>query len=198
MTKMKTPNLKTHLTDFLEAGIDEAGRGPLAGPVFAAAVILPLDFYDPLLNDSKQMSRENMLQVREHIEKDAIAWAVDSSSAEVIDRENILRATFMAMNGAVRKLSVKPQLLLVDGNRFQCSCGILYRTCIKGDAEFASIAAASVLAKTYRDDLMIRLAENFPEYGWDQNFGYPTKAHREAIIKYGYSPYHRKTFKVKL
>ena len=181
----------------LEAGVDEAGRGPLAGPVFAAAVRLAEDFYHPLLNDSKQMTRKDMLIVRDEIEKNAIAWAVESMSAEIIDKENILRATFLAMNAAVRKLNVKPEMLIVDGNRFISLTGIPYRTCIHGDATYTSIAAASVLAKTYRDDYMIKLSSDYPAYGWDKNFGYPTKAHREAIHKYGLTPFHRKTFKVK-
>jgi len=193
---MTMPNLKDHLTDLVEAGIDEAGRGPLAGPVFAAAVILPLGFHHPLLNDSKQMTREALFEVREYVQKEAIAWAVSSSSAEIIDRENILRATIITMNDAVKKLSVKPQYLLVDGNKFQSLTGIPYRLCIKGDATFASIAAASVLAKTYRDEYMINLAKEYPGYGWENNFGYPTKAHREAIRTLGPTPYHRKSFKL--
>lgn len=193
---MKTVNLKDHLTDLVEAGIDEAGRGPLAGPVFAAAVILPAGFFHPLLNDSKQMSRDAMLEVREYILKEAVAWAVASSSAQIIDHENILRATILTMNEAVRKLTVKPQYLLVDGNRFQSLTGIPYRLCIKGDATFASIAAASVLAKTYRDEFMIEIAKEYPGYGWEKNFGYPTKAHRDAIRTLGVTPYHRKSFKL--
>lgn len=193
---MKTVNLKDHLTDLVEAGIDEAGRGPLAGPVFAAAVILPVGFFHPLLNDSKQMSRDAMLEVREYIQKEAVAWAVASSSAQIIDRENILRATILTMNEAVRKLTVKPQYLLVDGNRFQSLTGIPYRLCIKGDATFASIAAASVLAKTYRDEFMIEIAKEYPGYGWEKNFGYPTKAHRDAIRTLGITPHHRKSFKL--
>ena len=178
----------------IEAGCDEAGRGPLAGPVFAAAVILPEAFYHPLLNDSKKMSVKARYELREVIEKEAIAWAVEEVSPEEIDSLNILWASVTGMQRAVRKLSVKPQFLLIDGNRFRPFDGYPFATVVHGDATYASIAAASVLAKTYRDDRMIQLAEQFPHYGWDHNMGYPTREHIEAIKKYGLTPWHRRSF----
>lgn len=178
----------------IEAGCDEAGRGPLAGPVFAAAVILPEAFYHPLLNDSKKMSVKARYELREVIEKEAIAWAVEEVSPEEIDSLNILWASVTGMQRAVRKLSVKPQFLLIDGNRFRPFDGYPFATVVHGDATYASIAAASVLAKTYRDDRMIQLAEQFPHYGWDRNMGYPTREHIEAIKKYGLTPWHRRSF----
>lgn len=178
----------------IEAGCDEAGRGPLAGPVFAAAVILPEAFYHPLLNDSKKMSVKARYELREVIEKEAIAWAVEEVSPEEIDSLNILWASVTGMQRAVRKLSVKPQFLLIDGNRFRPFDGYPFATVVHGDATYASIAAASVLAKTYRDDRMIQLAEQFPHYGWDRNMGYPTREHIEAIKKYGLTPWHRRNF----
>ena len=178
----------------LEAGCDEAGRGPLAGPVFAAAVILPQGFHHPLLNDSKQMSERSRDILRPIIEKEAVAWAVEAVDAEEIDRLNILWASVTGMQRAVRRLSVRPDFLLVDGNRFRPFDGYAYATVVHGDATYASIAAASVLAKTWRDEYMRKLAAEFPEYGWDRNMGYPTAEHIAAIKHYGYTPYHRKSF----
>lgn len=178
----------------IEAGCDEAGRGPLAGPVYAAAVILPESFHHPLLNDSKQMSRKDREILREVIQKEAVAWAVEAVEAEEIDRLNILWASVTGMQRAVARLSVRPEFLLIDGNRFRPFDGIPYGTFVHGDARFASIAAASVLAKTYRDDRMRELAVRYPGYGWERNMGYPTREHIEAIRKYGWTPYHRKSF----
>lgn len=178
----------------LEAGCDEAGRGPLAGPVFAAAVILPEDFFHPLLNDSKQMTARSRDILREVIERDALAWAVEEVSAEEIDSINILNASITGMQRAVRKLRVRPDMLLIDGNRFKPFDGFDYRTVVHGDATYASIAAASVLAKTWRDEYMCRIAAEYPQYGWERNMGYPTKGHIEAIKAFGYTPHHRKSF----
>lgn len=178
----------------LEAGCDEAGRGPLAGPVYAAAVILPPDFHHPLLNDSKKMSEKARNILREVIEKEAIAWAVEAVEAEEIDRLNILNASIAGMQRAVRKLQQKPEFLLIDGNRFKPFDGYRYATVVHGDATYASIAAASVLAKTWRDEKMRELAAAFPQYGWDRNMGYPTKEHIAAIREFGYTPHHRKSF----
>ena len=183
--------------DQIEAGCDEAGRGPLAGPVFAAAVILPRDFYHPLLNDSKKMTEKARETLRPIIEKEAIAWAVEEVSAEEIDTINILNASITGMQRAVRKLNVKPDFLLIDGNRFKPFDGYKYQCVVKGDATYASITAASVLAKTYRDEYMRRLAQEFPEYKWEKNMGYPTKEHVDAIIKHGYTVHHRKSFHLK-
>ena len=183
--------------ELIEAGCDEAGRGPLAGPVFAAAVILPKDFHHPLLNDSKKMSEKAREMLRPVIEREAIAWAVEEVSVEEIDSVNILNASIYGMQRAVRKLIAKPEFLLIDGNRFKPFDEYRYECIVKGDAKYASIAAASVLAKTYRDEHMRRLAEEFPQYGWERNMGYPTKEHVEAIIRFGYSPYHRKSFHIK-
>ncbi len=180
--------------DCLEAGCDEAGRGCLAGPVFAAAVILPPDYHHPLLNDSKQMSDKERRIVRDHICDNAVAWAVAEVSAEEIDRINILKASFEAMQRAVEKLSVRPDHLLIDGNRFYPRLDIPFHCEVKGDARFANIAAASVLAKTFRDDLMATLAADYPDYGWQRNAGYPTKQHREAIARLGLTPHHRLSF----
>ena len=180
--------------DLLEAGLDEAGRGPLAGPVYAAAVILPEDFHHPLLNDSKKMSAAAREILRPVIEKEAIAWAVTAVSAEEIDSLNILWASVTGMQRAVRQLKVKPDFLLVDGNRFRPFDGYAYTTVVHGDATYASIAAASVLAKTYRDDHMRELALKYPQYGWERNMGYPTPEHIAAIKQYGYTPEHRKSF----
>ena len=188
-----------HLLDYmnenlLEAGLDEAGRGPLAGPVFAAAVILPKDFHHPRLNDSKKMSEKSREELRPIIEKEAVAWAVEMVSAEEIDRLNILWASVTGMQRAVRRLSVKPDFLLVDGNRFKPLDGYGYATIIHGDATYKSIAAASVLAKTYRDDYMRSLAEKYPQYGWERNMGYPTPEHIAAIKTFGLTPEHRRSF----
>lgn len=183
--------------DLIEAGCDEAGRGPLAGPVFAAAVILPKDFHHPLLNDSKKMTEKAREILRPIIEKEAVAWAVEEVSAKEIDTINILNASIAGMQRAVRRLSLRPELLLIDGNRFKPMEGYEHQCIVKGDAKFASIAAASVLAKTYRDEHMRMLAKEFPQYGWERNMGYPTKEHIEAIIKHGYTPHHRKSFHLK-
>ena len=177
-----------------EAGCDEAGRGPLAGPVFAAAVILPEDFHHPLLNDSKQLSEKARDTLRPIIEAEAVAWAVEAVSAEEIDRINILAASITGMQRAVRRLGVKPDFLLIDGNRFRPFDGYPYRCIVHGDATFASIAAASVLAKTYRDAYMRRIAADYPQYGWERNMGYPTKEHIEAIRRYGPCEHHRRSF----
>ena len=194
----KEPQLSNYLhEDLIEAGCDEAGRGPLAGPVYAAAVILPKDFYHPLLNDSKKMTEKARETLRPIIEREAIAWAVEEGSAEEIDSINILNASIAGMQRAVRKLDVKPEFLLIDGNRFKPCDGIPHQCVVKGDATYASIAAASVLAKTYRDEHMRKLAKEFPQYGWDRNMGYPTKEHIDAIIAHGYTPHHRKSFHVK-
>lgn len=180
--------------DLLEAGCDEAGRGPLAGPVFAAAVIMPKDFYHPLLNDSKKMSQKAREELRPIIERESLAWAVVEVSAEEIDALNILWASVEGMQRAIRQLFVKPEFILVDGNKFKPLDGIPYKTVVHGDATYTSIAAASVLAKTYRDDRMKELALKYPQYGWERNMGYPTREHIEAIKQWGYSPYHRKSF----
>ena len=178
----------------VEAGCDEAGRGPLAGPVFAAAVILPKDFYHPLLDDSKKMSLKAREELRPIIEREAVAWAVEEVSAEEIDSLNILWASVTGMQRAVRKLGVRPDFLLIDGNKFRPFDGYPYETIVHGDATYACIAAASVLAKTYRDKHMRSLAKLYPEYGWERNMGYPTPEHLEAIRRYGYTPEHRKSF----
>lgn len=186
--------------DLLEAGCDEAGRGPLAGPVYAAAVILPKDFHHPLLNDSKQMTEKNRDLLRPIIEREAVAWAVEAVQAEEIDTLNILWASVTGMQRAVLRLDPRPQFLLIDGNKFRPFEGYGfkdYRTVVHGDATYASIAAASVLAKTHRDEFMRKIASDYPEYGWDRNMGYPTPEHIEAIRRYGYTPWHRKTFTVK-
>ncbi len=183
--------------ELIEAGCDEAGRGPIAGPLFAAAVILDKNFYHPLLNDSKKMSSKNRLILRDIIEKEALAYSVVQVSVEEIDQINILNASILAMQRAVLSLDIRPELLLIDGNRFKSFEDFNYKTIVKGDAIYASIAAASVLAKTYRDDFMISLAKEYPEYKWDKNMAYPTKEHIEAIRKYGYTKWHRKSFHVK-
>ena len=178
----------------IEAGCDEAGRGCLAGAVFAAAVILPPDFHDPLLNDSKQMSERNRDRLRPIIEREAVAWAVAAVPPERIDEINILNASFEGMCRAVGELRTRPEFLAIDGNRFRSSLDIPYRCIVKGDGKYADIAAASVLAKTHRDEYMRRLAEEFPQYGWAKNKGYPTREHRLAVSRYGVTPYHRLTF----
>ena len=182
--------------DLIEAGCDEAGRGCLAGPVVAAAVILPKNFKHEELNDSKQLSKEARDQLRIDIERDALAWAVAEVSHEEIDEINILNASFKAMHRAIDKLTMKPQFLLIDGNRFTRYEGIDHECIVKGDAAYLSIAAASVLAKTYRDEIMRKLAEQFPGYGWKTNVGYPTLEHREGIRQLGITPYHRKSFQL--
>lgn len=182
------------INNVLEAGCDEAGRGCLAGSVFAAAVILPPDFSNDLLNDSKQLTEHQRYALRPIIEKEAIAWAVGEVTAQEIDKINILNASILAMHRALEQLNPQPQHIIVDGNRFKPYQFIPYRTIVKGDATYMSIAAASVLAKTYRDDYMLRLHEQYPVYAWDENKGYPTKAHRRAIIEHGYSPVHRMTY----
>lgn len=194
----KDSNLLSYLhADLIEAGCDEAGRGPLAGPVFAAAVILPKDFHHRLLNDSKKMTEKAREELRPIIEREAIAWAVEEVSAAEIDTINILNASITGMQRAVRRLGVKPEFLLIDGNKFKPFDNYPYQCIIKGDGKFASIAAASVLAKTYRDEYMRKLAQEYPQYGWERNMGYPTKEHVQAIIEHGYTPQHRKSFHLK-
>ena len=188
---MLSPYLNKQL---VEAGCDEAGRGCLAGHVFAAAVILPKDYKNELLNDSKKLTEKQRYQLREQIEGEAIAYAVGVVTHEEIDQMNILKSSFVAMHRAVDALSVRPQHLLIDGNRFIPYPDIPHTTVVKGDAKFMSIAAASVLAKTYRDDYMMNIHKEYPMYAWDKNKGYPTKAHRAAIVQFGASPYHRKSF----
>ena len=180
--------------DMVEAGCDEAGRGPLAGPVFAAAVILPDDFHHPLLNDSKQMTEKSRDILREVICKEAVSWAVEQVDAEEIDQVNILNASILGMQRAVRRLILRPEHLLIDGNRFKPFDNFRYTCVVKGDATFAPIAAASVLAKTFRDEYMRRIATEYPCYGWERNMGYPTREHIDAIKRFGYTPYHRKSF----
>ncbi len=182
--------------DLLEAGVDEAGRGCLAGPVFAAAVILPPTYRHPLLNDSKQVSEKDRYLLRDHIQEHALAWSVAEIGQAVIDDINILQATYRAMHRAIDGLTTRPELLLIDGNRFLSYPGIPHQCIIDGDALYRSIAAASILAKTYRDDLMHRLHGEFPMYGWDRNKGYGTREHRSAIRVFGNSPYHRKSFRL--
>lgn len=178
----------------IEAGCDEAGRGCLAGSVYAAAVILPADFKNELLNDSKQLSEKQRYALRTVIEQEADAWAVGIVTAQEIDKINILNASFLAMHRAVDQLGLRPQHLLIDGNRFKSYPGIPHTTIVKGDGKYLSIAAASILAKTYRDDYMCRLHEEFPLYDWNHNKGYPTKKHRAAIVEHGTTPHHRMTF----
>ena len=178
----------------IEAGCDEAGRGCLAGPVFAAAVILPQDFSNDLLNDSKQLTEKQRYLLRPIIEKEALAWAVGVVSAEEIDKINILAASFLAMHRAVDDLKIRPEHLLIDGNRFKPYGDVPFTTIVKGDGKMASIAAASILAKTYRDDFMNKIAAEYPQYDWLSNKGYPTVKHRNAIKEYGITPYHRKSF----
>lgn len=182
--------------DVREAGLDEAGRGCLAGPVFAAAVILPSDYRNELLNDSKQLSDKTRRLLRPIIQRDALAWAVAAASPQEIDEINILNASILAMHRALDQLILTPQALIVDGNRFHPYHNIPFTTIVKGDAKYMSIAAASILAKTCRDDYMLRLHPLFPAYRWDLNKGYPTKAHRQAIRLAGPSPHHRMTFKL--
>lgn len=180
----------------VEAGCDEAGRGCLAGAVYAAAVILPPDFRNELLNDSKQLSEKQRYALRPLIEEAALAWAVGIVTPQEIDRINILNASFLAMHRAIEQLTVTPQHLLIDGNRFKPYPGIAHTCVVKGDGKYEAIAAASILAKTYRDDYMNELHEKYPMYDWKSNKGYPTKAHRAAIAQYGPSPYHRLSFQL--
>lgn len=177
-----------------EAGCDEAGRGSLVGSVYAAAVIFPEDYRNSRLNDSKQLSAHQRELLREEIQRDAVAWAVGTATAEEIDRINILRASILAMHRALDLLSVRPQAVIVDGNRFQPYRQLPCQTIVKGDGKYLSIAAASILAKTYRDDYMRQLALQYPQYGWERNAGYPTKQHRAAIAQHGITPLHRRTF----
>ena len=178
----------------IEVGCDEAGRGCLAGAVYAAAVILPPDFKNEMLNDSKQLTEKQRYALRSVIEESALAWAVGIVSPEEIDQINILNASFLAMHRAIDQLKIRPQHLLIDGNRFNPYPGIPHTTIVKGDGKYLSIAAASILAKTYRDDYMNQLHQEYPVYDWDHNKGYPTKKHRAAIAAHGISPYHRKSY----
>ena len=180
--------------DVIEAGCDEAGRGCLAGPVYTAAVILPPDYRNELLNDSKQLSEKRRYELREVIEREALAWAVGIVDNQVIDRINILRSSILAMHRALDALSLRPQAVIVDGNRFTPYRDLPFATIVKGDGKYLSIAAASILAKTYRDDCMKTLHQEYPCYRWDSNKGYPAPAHRQAIREHGPSPYHRMTF----
>lgn len=180
--------------ELIEAGCDEAGRGCLAGAVYAAAVILPTDYANERLNDSKKLTEHQRYALREEIERDALAWAVGVVLPAEIDKINILNSSFLAMHRAIDQLSIRPQHLLIDGNRFNKYHDVPHTTVVKGDGKFLSIAAASILAKTYRDDYMNKLHEEYPMYDWKGNKGYPTKKHREAIAKYGTTPYHRMTF----
>ena len=178
----------------IEAGCDEAGRGCLAGSVYAAAVILPDGYQNELLNDSKQLSEKKRYQLREIIERDAVAWAVGIVTPEEIDQINILNASILAMHRALDQLKVRPEAIIVDGNRFKPYKKLPHTTIVKGDGKYLAIAAASILAKTYRDDYMNQLAEEYPQYDWLSNKGYPTRKHREAIKQYGITPYHRKSY----
>lgn len=178
----------------VEAGCDEAGRGCLAGSVYAAAVILPDDYQNDLLNDSKQLTEKKRYQLREIIQRDAIAWAVGIVTPEEIDKINILNASILAMHRALDQLKVCPEAIIIDGNRFKKYKNLPHTTIVKGDGKYLSIAAASILAKTYRDDYMNELAEEYPQYDWLSNKGYPTKKHRDAIRQYGITPYHRKSY----
>lgn len=187
--------LKSSFTpDLIEAGCDEVGRGCLAGPVVAAAVILPKNYQHELLNDSKQLTKEERIQLEAEIKRDALAWAVAEVSHEEIDKINILNASFLAMHRALDQLNLRPEFLLIDGNRFKPYQEIKFECIIKGDANYLSIAAASVLAKQYRDELMEKLSVQFPGYGWHTNVGYPTEEHRDGIRNLGITPYHRRSF----
>lgn len=187
--------LESHYYEgLIEAGCDEAGRGCLAGSVYAAAVILPSDYQNELLNDSKKLTAKKRYALREEIERDAIAWAVGIVTPEEIDKINILNASFLAMHRALDQLSVRPEAVIIDGNRFKPYQDLPSTTIVKGDGKYLSIAAASILAKTYRDDYMLSLAEEYPQYDWQSNMGYPTKKHRQAIREHGITPYHRKSY----
>lgn len=178
----------------VEAGCDEAGRGCLAGSVYAAAVILPPDYHNERLNDSKKLTARLRYALRQDIERDAVAWAVGVVTPQEIDQINILNASILAMHRALDQLQVRPEAIIVDGNRFKPYRDLPHTTIVKGDGKYLSIAAASILAKTYRDDEMIRLAQEYPDYDWQHNMGYPTRKHREAIRQHGITPYHRRTF----
>ena len=189
--------LKSYLNkDLIEAGCDEAGRGCLAGSVFAAAVVLPKDYTNEELNDSKKLSGTMRYKLRETIERDALAWAIGIVTPEEIDKINILNASILAMHRALDKLKLRPENIIVDGNRFKPYNNTPYTTIVKGDGKYLSIAAASILAKTYRDDYMNKLADEYPQYDWLSNKGYPTKKHRDAIARYGTTPYHRMSFRL--
>lgn len=179
---------------YSEAGCDEAGRGCLAGPVYAAAVILPKHFFHPVINDSKVLSEKTRYGLRGEIESKAIAWAIGIADNQEIDRFNIVKASIIAMQRAIDKLTRRPEFLLIDGNQFRKHNSIPYRCIVKGDSKYFSIASASILAKTYRDDYMKEIDQKYPEYGWKQNKGYPTLIHRQAIVKYGITPFHRRSF----
>lgn len=196
---MKKTNEGKHLlphyyADLIEAGCDEAGRGCLAGSVYAAAVILPRGYDNPLLNDSKKLTEKKRKELRDQIVRDAVAWAVGVVTPEEIDKINILKASFLAMHRALDQLTVRPEAVIVDGNRFTPYRDLPYTTIVKGDGKYQAIAAASILAKTFRDEYMDKLAEEYPYYDWQTNKGYPTKAHREGIRLHGVSPYHRKSY----
>lgn len=178
----------------VEAGCDEAGRGCLAGSVYAAAVILPPDYHNERLNDSKKLTARQRYALRQDIERDAVAWAVGVVTPQEIDQINILNASILAMHRALGQLQVRPEAIIVDGNRFKPYRDLPHTTIVKGDGKYLSIAAASILAKTYRDDEMVRLAQEYPDYDWQHNMGYPTRKHREAIRQHGITPYHRRTF----
>lgn len=180
----------------IEAGCDEVGRGCLAGSLFAAAVILPKDFYHPLLNDSKKMTEKQRYMLNDILKRESVAWAIGEATAQEIDEINVLNASFLSMTRAIEGLNITPELLLIDGNRFKSHLVIPHHCIIKGDSKFAPIAAASVIAKCHRDDYIKELGEQFPEYEWAKNKAYPTAKHRHAIEKYGITPYHRKTFKL--
>ena len=203
MFNVQSSMLKSHYYEGkIEAGCDEAGRGCLAGSVYAAAVILPEDYQNELLNDSKQLTEKKRYQLREIIQRDAVAWAVGIVTPEEIDKINIPNASILAMHRALDQLKVRPEAIIVDGNRFKpyrsvvgcVTANIPYTTIVKGDGKYLSIAAASILAKTYRDDYMNELAKEYPQYDWLSNKGYPTKKHRDAIRQYGITPYHRKSY----
>lgn len=186
--------LSHYYEGLVEVGCDEAGRGCLAGSVYAAAVILPPDYENELLNDSKKLSAKKRYTLRAEIERDAVAWAVGVVTPEEIDKINILNASFLAMHRALDQLKVRPEAIIVDGNRFKPYQELPFTTIVKGDGKYLSIAAASILAKTYRDDYMQALAKKYPQYDWQSNMGYPTKKHRQAISEHGVTPYHRKSF----
>lgn len=192
MDKLK----RSFQSKLIEVGCDEVGRGCLAGPVVAAAVILPIDFYNPLLNDSKKVSEKNRLILEKQIKESSIAWAIGIVNEKEIDEINILNASFLAMHRAIDSLSTLPEFILVDGNRFNAYQSIPHKCIIKGDSKFQNIAAASIIAKTFRDNYMLNLSKKHPYYDWENNKGYPTKKHRQGILKYGITPFHRSSFKL--